>query len=91
MKLVQVQHGVLEIRWPWLPFWLAVNPRMKTELEQQLQTGVLLGGITDSLEDEQLLHDWLCRRLAEMFPDHRGLGLYLDAVKYIEEPPRPHQ
>lgn len=88
MRLVHLRDGVLEIRWTWLPYWLAVNPRLKTELERQLKDVVLLNGATTSESDLDALHSWLLRKLHGMFPDFVGLEVYLGSLKAVEEPAR---
>jgi hypothetical protein len=86
MRLVQVRDGVLEIRWTWLPFWLAVNPVMKQDLEKEIRDSVILGGVGPTAPDMDALHDFVVARLQKLFPSHPGLAEYLDGVKYIEEP-----
>ena len=86
MRLVQVRDGVLEVRWTWMPFWLAVNPKMKQDLEQKVHDGVLMSGVSASEADLDALHDFLIQHLQGMFPSHQGLAEYLDGLKYVVEP-----
>lgn len=84
MRLVQLRGGVLEIRWTWLPFWLAVNPKLKADLEREMRDAVLMCGVTTKDEDLDRLHDWAVKRLGAWFP-FPGIALYLDAIKNVEE------
>jgi len=85
VKFVQDNDGCLEITWSWLPFWLAVNPKLKEQVERELRDGVLMGGVTNSPEDMDAMHDFVVRRLQELFPSHVGLAEYLDGLKYVRE------
>lgn len=86
MRLVQVRDGVLEVRWTWLPFWLAANPKMKTEIERKMRDAVLLGGVTTSEHDLDALHMFVINMIQEQFPSHQGLGEFLNGVGLIQEP-----
>jgi hypothetical protein len=85
VRLVQDQDGVLEISWTWLPFWLAVNPKLKEQVEREMRDGCLMGGVTNSEEDMDALHDFVVMRLQELFPSYGGLSEYLDGLKYVQE------
>jgi hypothetical protein len=86
VRLVQVRDGVLEIRWTWLPFWLAANPKLKTQVEREMRDAVLLGGVTASDADLDALHDFVVRRLQAVFSAFPGLAAYLDGIRDVEEP-----
>ena len=86
MRLVQFQEGMLEIRWTWLPYWLAVNPKLKLEVEREMKDAVLLNGLTPSDEDLDALHTYVRDRFTKTFPAFPGLGAYLDAITLVEEP-----
>jgi hypothetical protein len=87
MRLVQLRDGALEIRWTWLPFWLAVNPRLKTQVERELRDASLLCGVTTSPADLDAMHAWLLRRVEALFPTFPGLKDYLDGIRLVPEPP----
>lgn len=89
MRLVQVRDGVLEVRWTWLPYWLAVNPKLKSEVEREMRDAVLLGGVTAEEADLDGLHVFVRDRLQTLFPTFQGLALYLDAVTSVKEPTAP--
>lgn len=85
MRLVQERDGVVEITWTWLPFWLATNPVLKSQIEEELHTAVFLGGVTASDKDLDAAHDFVVKRFTEVFPGFSGLGTFLDGLKYIEQ------
>lgn len=89
MRLVQIRDGHLEVRWTWLPYWLAVNPKLKTEVERGMRDAVLLGGVTTSEDDLDALHSYVVDRFSALFPVFEGLGRYLDALRGIPEPTAP--
>ena len=88
MRLVQIRDGALEIRWTWLPYWIAINPKLKTEIERELHDSVLLCGVSTSESDLDAMHDFVRERLVRLFSAFSGLDGYLDALKLIHEPPR---
>jgi hypothetical protein len=84
MRIVELIDGAFEIRWTWLPLWLATNPLLKTTLETELKTIIALNGVTDTEADLDTLHSHVVRRLAEMFPGVKGLDLYLNGMSSLE-------
>ena len=76
MRLVEYIDGSLEIRWTWLPYWLAANTRLKTDLEREL--------VATNLTNPDQLHDALCRALQDRFPGFRGLSTALQALRLIQ-------
>lgn len=84
MRIVELVDGAFELRWTWLPFWLATNPKLKQTLEGEMKTLVALNGVTDSDEDLELMHQHIVRRLRESFPDVRGLDTYLEGLRNVE-------
>lgn len=84
MNFVEVIDGAFEIRWTWLPFWLATNPKLKQSLEGELKVVVALNGLTDSPEDLARLHRHLLRRLQELFPAIKQLDTFLDGLREVE-------
>ncbi len=85
MKLVEVVDGAFEVRWTWLPFWLATNPKLKTVLEVEMKTLVALNGVTDSEEDLTAMHKHVARRLQELFPELVGLSTYLECLEVVHQ------
>ena len=83
MKLVEIVDGAFEIRWTWLPFWLATNPKLEQNLEGELKTLVALNGLTDSPDDIQLLHRHVVTRLQALFPSLHGLDAFLDGLQNV--------
>lgn len=84
MRFVELVDGAFEVRWTWLPFWLATNPKLKTTLEGELKSIVALAGITASEADLDLMHAHVVRRLQELFPQMSGLREFLDGLRKVE-------
>lgn len=84
MRIVELIDGAFEIRWTWLPFWLATNPKLRISLEGELTSIIAMSGLTDSEADLDALHAHVVRRLQELFPGITGLDAFLDGMKAIE-------
>lgn len=84
MRAVHVHGGVLEVRWTWLPFWLATHPALMEVVNTEMRDRVLLGGVTTSDVDIDALHDFVVARVAELFPAFDGLDKCLHALKNIK-------
>ena len=80
-----MREGRLEVRWTWLPYWLAVNPKLVLVIEREMRDRVLLGGVTTSEKDLDALHDFVRDRLQQQFK-FPGLDKLLDALRSVEEP-----
>lgn len=85
MRIIHVHEGRLEIRWTWLPLWLASNPKLKSEVERQIRDACLVNGMTTSDNDLDALHRYTIKVLARTFPIP-GLGHLLDALREVKEP-----
>ena len=75
--LVQVESGVVELNWLWLPTWIGHNSRFKEELEKEL--GPELKGKTLDVGSELVL-DYICEKFSIA-----GLRDYLDGIKFVQE------
>lgn len=85
MRLVQFREGMLEIRWTWMPYWLAVNPKLVSSVEVDLADVVVINGLTNSEDDLQRMHVFVVKRLCKLFKGFKGLDTYLDALGGVEE------
>lgn len=83
MRLVELIDGAFEVRWMWLPFWLATNPKLRQSLEAELTTIVALSGLTESEADLDALHVHVVRRLQELFPGMQGLDTFLNGLRTV--------
>jgi hypothetical protein len=86
MRVVFVSApGEVSLNYMWLPTWLGMNTRFKTELEKEV--GAQLQGIL--LDDAGLdkVHDAIIEAIITKFSSIPGLRDYLDALKFVEEPP----
>lgn len=88
MTYVDIVEGALEIRWTWLPYWLAINPTLIRELEEEIFDIAKLNGTTNSEEDLLKLHNKFCELLANRFPAFPGLAQFLQGFHAISPPAR---
>lgn len=83
MRLVAETDGVVEIRWTWLPFWLAMNPELVAALERDLRAHIRVGEpLTDALLDSW--HDRVVAAIEKKFPNFTGLSAFLNALKEVQ-------
>ena len=80
--VVQTWPGRLELNYMWLPTFVGLNGRMKTDLEEKLGPELLNKEMTDEVLD--FAHDRVVEYLIEKFPVP-GLRDYLDALKFVQE------
>jgi hypothetical protein len=86
MKWVYVDHGRLELRWTWLPWWIVSSPKMKTRIESHLTDLLALNAIPVSTPEELLtdrLDEKVKHLIATLFPI-QGLSSYLDALRKVD-------
>ena len=81
MTFVEIIDGALELRWTWLPYWLATNGKLKQEIEDELRAAVSSNLLTDDPARMAELHSLVCKRIQERFPEMLGLE---DALKAFE-------
>lgn len=80
--VVPIEYGTLEINYMWLPTAIGMNAVLKQEMEKILAEK--MKGRTMSEFNLDIAHDTVVEFLEERFPDIKGLGRYLDAMKYLE-------
>lgn len=80
--VVAVESGVLELNYLWLPTFIGMNSVLKQEMEKALADK--LQGLPMDAAGLDKAHDIVVDFLEQRFPDIRGLGRFLDAMKYIE-------
>jgi hypothetical protein len=71
----QVQPGVLELNWMWLPTWLGLNTALKQELDKELNEHFLRKELTSTTLD--MLDEYVINFLVTKFPEVGGLAAYL--------------
>lgn len=85
MRLVDLNEGRLELRWTWLPYWIAVGPALKIEIETLLHDAVILNGLPPTVESLESISRFVCQQLARRFAIP-GLEAYLSAIAHVQEP-----
>lgn len=83
LRLVEVVDGGLELRWTWLPYWLGSNEHLKREMETLIRQKVLDENLTQSNEDLDVLHMFVCEQLQARFPALVGLSSALKALGHV--------
>lgn len=84
MRLVEFIDGALELRWTWLPYWLATNGKLKTELDAELKSFVLTNRLTTDPEDLDTLNEFVCQAIQRRFPAFQGLDAVLRGIGSIQ-------
>jgi len=85
VRLVEVIDGALELRWTWLPYWLATNGRLKKELDEEIRNAALVNATLTSPEHLDGLHAFVCRRIQARFPQMPGLYDALKALNAVDD------
>ncbi len=85
MRLVQINDGKLELRWTWLPYWIAVGPALQTEIESLMKDAVIINGMPPTAASLDSISRFVCKALAKRFAIP-GLGEYLQAIERVQEP-----
>lgn len=84
MRLVEIIDGAVELRWTWLPYWLAANPKLRAELELELQAAVRRGEVTTDPRDLDQLHFRACQLIQDRFPGFTGLAEFLRRLQDVQ-------
>lgn len=79
--VVQVDQGILEVNYMWLPSWVGMNSILLKELGEHLQGKSVGKELTDGLLDE--LSREARRFLCDRFPLIKGLNEYLSALEHV--------
>ena len=67
MRLVVVVDGAPELRWTWLPYWLAQSPALKRDVERLIQDAVVLNSVELTEEGLDRLSEFACKVLCRRF------------------------
>ena len=78
MKLIANNDGVLELQWAWLPYWMASNPQLRSELERDVRDRMLLNAI--SIAEIDLLHNYALDALRNRFANVPGAVAVIEAI-----------
>ena len=65
----------------WLPTFIGMNAKLKTEIEERLKPKLEQRVLNDDTLDEA--HEMVIEFLEERFPALEGMRDYLDAMKYV--------
>lgn len=84
MRLVELQEGRLELRWTWLPYWLAAGPALHTEIEALMRDVIIMNGMPPTEESLDRIEQFVIRAIDRRF-GIAGLAQYLGALRYVRE------
>jgi len=84
MRLVDLRDGKLEIRWTWLPYWVAAGPSFMNELEQLMRDAVIINGMPHDEDSLERIERFLLRVIDVRFRIE-GLTDYLRALRFVRE------
>lgn len=83
LRLVEVVDNHIEIRWTWMPYWIASNGKVVQELEKELKTFMAEERLSINAEGLDRLHTELCDRIQARFPAFYGLGDVLKGFRNV--------
>ena len=78
MKIVDFFDNALQVRWTWLPYWMASNRVVVTELDHHVRDTAILGAVTDDARELEALNQNAVRYLERKFA-FPGFGDFLTA------------
>lgn len=85
MRFVGLRDGQLELRWTWLPYWLATGPALPREIDMFMRDIVIINGMPPTDESLERIEDLVIRLLQARFKIE-GLAEYLRALRHVREP-----
>lgn len=85
MRIVRYNDkNSIELRWSWMPYWLAVSPIFISEIESLVRDVIILNGVTGGDDLLERLENFVHQRIAERF-EIPGLVDYLQGLRYLPE------
>lgn len=85
MRLVDLVHGKLELRWTWLPYWLSCSAIFQTDVERLMRDVVVINGLPHSEESLDKIEAFLLREVSRRFKI-QGLDVYLRGLRSVTQP-----
>ena len=79
-----LEDGRLELRWTWLPYWLAAGPALHAEIEALMRDAVILNGMPLTEDSLDKIDSFVIRLINRRFRID-GLAQYLGALKHVRE------
>jgi hypothetical protein len=84
MRLIQLQEGKLELRWTWLPYWLAAGPALHNEIQAVMRDAVIINGMPPTDESVERVEAFVLRLIERRFKIS-GLTTYLRGLEHVAE------
>lgn len=79
--VVRTEEGVLELAYTWLPTWIGINTKFKSDMFDALKDKIV--GLTMDEYGIEQAHQLVLDYICEKNPGIQGLRDYLDALKYV--------
>lgn len=83
MRIVDLREGQLELRWTWLPYWMAAGPALQGEVDALLRDAVIINGMPPTEESLDRIHSFALFLLTRRFPGFSGLKAYLRGIEEV--------
>lgn len=84
MRLVGFFEGRLELRWTWLPYWIAAGPILHDEIEALMRDVVIINGMLPTDDSLERIERLVLRTIERRFKIE-GLLQYLQGLRFIRE------
>jgi len=84
MRLIQLQEGKLELRWTWLPYWLAAGPALHNEIQAVMRDAVIINGMPPTEDSVVRIESFVLKMIERRFKIE-GLRAYLDGLQHVAE------
>lgn len=84
MHLVILNEGRLEVRWTWLPYWLAAGPALSRDVERLMNDVVIMNGMPPTEESLGRISTFVVNTIVQRFPIP-GLREYIDGIRHVQE------
>jgi hypothetical protein len=81
LLVAELESGVHELLYMWLPTWIGMNVTLKQEIESHIKKQFV--GREATLHD---IHEAVIDFLVNRFPEIQGLREYLSAVEQVKGP-----
>lgn len=85
MRIIGFEGGRLELRWTWLPYWLAAGPALHDELQALMRDVVVMNGMPLTEDSLDRIHTFVIDMIVKRFTIE-GLREYLVGLCYVREP-----
>lgn len=83
MRLVELIEGKLELRWTWLPYWLAAGPALQRDIDTLMRDVVIMNGMPPTDDSLDRIEEFVIRTIDRRF-NIAGLATHLRSLRHVE-------